>query len=105
MNRSSDPSGRQRPKSQNIIGNPRFDIAPQSPQYEVAVESLPPITGHAANSRKDSCPFSNALGSFLFSTSTLCIFAGPPLSPGSAKHTKIPEDFWSRTLIANLFTP
>src|SRR6267143_4085128 len=40
MNRSSDPSGRQRPKSQNIIGNPRFDIAPQSPQYEVAVESL-----------------------------------------------------------------
>src|SRR5260370_15557389 len=98
MNRSSDPSGRQRPKSQNIIGNPRFDIAPHSPQYEVAVESLPPITGHAANSRNDSRPFSNALGSFLFSTSTRYVFAVPPLSPRSATHTYIPEDFWSRTL-------
>jgi len=44
MNRSPDPSGRQRPKSQNIIGNPCFDISSQSLNTS-CLESLPPITG------------------------------------------------------------
>src|SRR6184192_2597676 len=56
---------------------------PQSP-YEFVAESLPPITGHAANSRNDSRPFSNAFGFFLFIRTTLCAFVAPPLSPGSA---------------------
>ena len=63
----------------------RFDVTPQSP-YALVVESLPPITGHAANSRQDSRAFSNPFASFLFTKITLCIFAVPPFSPASAMH-------------------
>ena len=70
----------------NVIGTLYFDVTRQSP-YELVVESLPPTTGHAVNSRHDSRPFNNAFESFLFSRITLCVFAGPPFSPGSATHT------------------
>src|SRR5713226_2825714 len=58
-----------------------------APQYEFDEESLPPITGHAANSRKNSRPFNNAFESFLFSRITLCVFPWAPFSPGSRTHT------------------
>jgi len=48
-----------------------LDGTSQSPPYESAVDSLPPITGHTANSRKVSRPFSKAFGSFLLSRTTL----------------------------------
>src|SRR5258708_39134814 len=57
------------------------------PPYEFVVESLPPITGHAANSRNDSRPFITAFGLFLFSSTTLCAFVSPPFSPCSVTHT------------------
>src|SRR5262249_6223371 len=61
--------------------------APQSPPFESAVESLPPITGHDANSREDSRPFSSALESFLFKKITLWFFVSAPFCPGSATQT------------------
>src|SRR6202047_3531881 len=39
---------------------------------------IPSTTGHAANSRKDSRPFNNALASFLFRRITLFFFTDPP---------------------------
>src|SRR5262249_45627098 len=59
----------------------------QSPPYESAVESLSPITGHAANSRKDARPFSSAFGSFLFKRTTLCVLVSAPFCAGSATQT------------------
>jgi len=73
-----------RPKPQTL-SQTRFDVTPQSP-YAPAVESLPPITGHSANSRQDSRAFNNALASFLFRKITVWVFAVPPFSPGSATH-------------------
>ena len=80
MGLSRDPH----PKSQMFLQT-RFDVTPQSP-YAPAVESLPPIAGHAANSRQDSRAFNNALASFLFRKITLCAFGVPPFSPGSVMH-------------------
>jgi hypothetical protein len=70
------------------IGTAHFDTSSQSPQYALAPESLslPPITGQEANSRQDSCPFNSAFESFLFSRTTLCVFASPAFCPGSATH-------------------
>src|SRR5882762_6690705 len=87
-------AGATTPKAANTIGTPGFEVTPQYP-YELAVESLSLITGHAANSRKDSRPFSNARGSFLFSRSTLCVFAWPPFSPYSA-NVFFPFSFFGR---------
>jgi hypothetical protein len=87
------------------IHSDQLKLTSQLPPYALEVESLPPIAAHAENSRQDSRPFNNPLGSFLFRKTTLCIFGGPPFSPGSVTQTQIPEGLWSRTLIANLFPP
>src|SRR5258708_13247121 len=51
------------------------------PPYTFVAESLPPITGHAANSRNDSRPFSSLFTFSLFIPTTLSPLVSPPLSP------------------------